>query len=951
MKHLLIYFSLTAGLAQTCAAQQPAVTQQQPAVTQQPAATRYPADLRLWYRQPANSWTEALPIGNGDLGAMIYGGAGEDQLQFNVSTWWTGRPRSYQREDAGEYLEPIRKLLFEGKQADAEALAQQHFMGKKDPDEATYETLKTDWLKKVRSDTTWAMAPVDGNWATMILPTLNGWETAGLEGVDGAIWFQHDFDLPTEWSGKTLNLDLGRIRDVDFTYINGHLVGTSEGISIKRHYNIPASFLHPGRNHIAVQVLNFDDKGGLTGVKGNRPPFVIYPEGATQPLRIDSVWHYRIQDENPPTLPKYEAEYQPFGDLYLKFKTKNPQDYVRDLDLQTAIATTSYTDGGVHYKREYLASAPQHAIVIHLTADKPGAINFSAALKTIQRDFNIRRVDGHTMALYEKAKEGVLKGVAYLHIETRNGNNDGVDVSGADEALITLTAATSFVNYHDVSANPESVCQTRSTSLQSVDWRTLRANHIKEYQKLFKTFSISFGHSRNDLPTDQRIMRYDVKNDPGFIALYVQYARYLMISSSRPGSLYPANLQGIWNNELSPPWGSKYTTNINLEMNYWPSESLGLSSCADPLFRLIEDLSKAGAATAEDYYHAPGWVLHHNTDIWCGTAPINASNHGIWPTGGAWLCHQVWEHFLYTRDTAFLRKYYPVMRSAAEFFVKFLIPDPKHGWLISTPSASPEHGGLVAGPTMDHQIIRDLFKNCIDAAGILHTDAADAKVWQQKYARIAPNQIGRYGQLQEWLEDKDDTSDTHRHISHLWGVYPGTDITWKDSALMKAARQSMIYRGDEGTGWSLAWKVNCWARFHDGDHALRLFDKLLSNAVGYTGEHGGVYPNMFDAHPPFQIDGNFGGAAGIAEMLVQSRDTVIDLLPALPAALPDGEIRGLHARGGVTIDMSWKHGVLQNATFHSHAGRSYRLRYKDYRLGVSGRLRQVRTNGELKPIF
>jgi alpha-L-fucosidase 2 len=573
-------------------------------------------------------------------------------------------------------------------------------------------------------------------------------------------------------------------------------------------------------------------------------------------------------------------------------------------------------------------------------------------LKTPQRKFSIRRIDRHTLELLETANESVLQGAACLHIDAIRGSvsvaNDSIYVIGADEATLTLTGATSFVNYHDASANPAAIGEMRSKALESVPWAALRSAHLREYQKQFDRFSIRLG-APSDLPTDQRIVQYTVEKDPDLIALYVQYARYLLLSSSRPGAAYPANLQGLWNDEINPPWGSKYTTNINLEMNYWPAEPLNLSACSTPLFHLIKNLSLAGHATAEAYYNAPGWVLHHNTDLWCGTAPINASNHGIWPTGGAWLCHQLWEHYLFTKDRAFLAAYYPLMRSAADFFVHFLIKDPKKGWLISTPSASPEHGGLVAGPTMDHQIIRDLFRNCITAAAILHTDTVFCHTLEEKYRQIAPNQIGKYGQLQEWLEDKDDTADTHRHISHLWGVYPGTDITWGDSTLMRAARQSLVYRGDEGTGWSLAWKVNCWARFREGDHALRLVNKLLSSAVGASGERGGVYPNLFDAHPPFQIDGNFGGAAGIAELLLQSQDSSIDILPALPTALPDGTVKGLCARGGFELGLSWDHGVLQNVRLLSRTGGACTLRYKAHTLHLSTQAgEQIRFNGELK---
>lgn len=905
-------------------------------------------DLRLWYLQPARIWTEALPIGNGNLGAMIFGGIAGEHLQVNESTFWTGQPRSYQREDAWKYLDTIRRLLFAGRQAEAEALAQAHFMGKKFPDETVYDSLRPAWFRKVRSDTS-LLSANDKDWPIMNVPTPDGWETAGLEGVDGAVWFKTSFDLPDNCQGKDVELDLGRIRDADFTYVNGMLVGSDEGISKKRVYRIKASLLKPRHNVIAIQVLNYFDKGGLTGRKGADDLFIRCSSGVVQPVALPHEWRYWIQDRNPPQMPQYEAEYQPFGDLYLTFPAGHPGDYRRELDLRTAVARTSYTDNGVHYTREYFASAPNQAIVIHLTADKPGRISFQLAMKTPQKVFSIRRIDGHTLALLETADNGVLKGVAFLHVETRGGRNDGNAVSGADEAVVTMVAATSFINYHDVSGDPERICQARIRAIRGLSWEELKAAHLREYQRLFNTFSLWLGSSEGSIPTDQRILHYTPATDPGFIALYVQYARYLLLSSSRPGAAYPANLQGIWNDQLNPPWGSKFTTNINLEMNYWPAEPLHLGECSTPLFHLLQSLSQAGKATAADYYRAPGWVLHHNTDLWCGTAPINASNHGIWPTGGAWLCHQIWEHYLFAKDLAFLREYYPIMRSCAAFFVGFLIKDPKTGWLISTPSASPEHGGLVAGPTMDQQIIRDLFKNCIAAANVLRVDAALSREWQRDYARLAPNLIGRYGQLQEWLEDKDDTADTHRHISHLWGVYPGTDITWADSTRMRAARQSLIYRGDDGTGWSLAWKVNCWARFRDGNHALRLVDKLLSSAVGATGEHGGVYPNLFDAHPPFQIDGNFGGAAGIAEMLIQSQDSIIDILPALPAALPQGSVRGICARGGFDLDIRWKEGRLRDVVVVSHAGGPCVLRYKGRETRLSTTVgKTYRLTGELK---
>jgi beta-galactosidase len=868
-------------------------------------------DNLLWYRQPAEKWTGALPVGNGNLGAMIFGGVKEDHLQFSESTLWTGGPRSYQRKDAWQYLDRIRQLLFAGKQAEAETLAGEHFMGRKDGDDSVYAVMKADWVRKVRRDTSFAYAAYDDkDWKEIAVPMSDGWEAAGLQGLDGAVWFRRSFDLPAHWEGKDTMLELGRIRDVDYTYVNGTLIGSGEGISKKRKYNIPAALLHPGKNIIAIQVINFDDKGGLTGLKGAG-------------MMLAGKWRYKVQDDAPPPLPKYQAQYQPFGDLYVDL-AGHAEGYRRELDIGKAIATVSYDDAGVHYKREYFVSAPHQVLVMHVSADRPGKIDLRALLKTPHKEFSTRRIDDSTLALYVKVRDGVLHGVSHLRVRALRGttrvSNDGIIVRGADEVTLLLMAATSFTG------DPEAIC--RQVMKQLPGYAAIKDIHIREYQHYFNTFSIRLGASLS-LPTDERIFRYSPEKDPGLLALYVQYARYLLISSSRPGAHLPANLQGIWNDLLTPPWGSKYTTNINLEMNYWPAELLNLSSCSDPLFRRIKDLAVAGAATADAYYKAPGWVLHHNTDLWCGTAPINASNHGIWVTGGAWLCHQVWGHYLFTGDRRFLQAYYPVMKGAAQFFVHFLVRDPVTGALISVPSNSPEHGGLVAGPAMDHQIIRDLFRNCIAASEVLGIDGRFRDSLSQKVGQIAGNKVGRYGQLQEWLEDKDDTADTHRHISHLWGVYPGVDISWKDSMLMKAARQSLIYRGDEGTGWSLAWKVNCWARFLDGDHALQLVNKLLSSADGTEGgEKGGVYPNMLDAHPPFQIDGNFGGAAGVAEMLLQSQDSIIELLPALPHGLPDGEVKGICARGGFELSMRWESGELVSAEVLSKLGGKCVLKYR-----------------------
>lgn len=890
--------------------------------------------LRLWYPQPADKWTEALPIGNGRLGAMVFGGPETDRIQFNEETLWTGEPRDYHREGAVQYLPQIRQLLFEGKQAEAEQLAEAHFMGKMS-NEAQYEAQKAAWVKQVSS----TGVPDDEvmQWQEMSIPTEDGWERVvqDMEGIDGAVWFRKTFELPASWQGKSLMLVLGRIRDDDFTYVNGKRVGASQGKDTDRTYQIPASLLQAGTNEIMVQVINYDDKGGLTGIRRNDDPLHLHPVGEDEnQISLNGSWQYAIQDDEPPAFPQYEAAYQPFGDLWLHFKGHaSPQNYRRELDISHAISRVSYEVDGIQYTREYFASEPHQVIAIRLTASEPGKITFDATLNSKHKYAETQKIDDHTLGLSVKVKYGALQGASYLQVQPSGGewsvSDDHISVQEADEATLYLTAATNYVNYQDVSDNPVTRCQEALQNVQGQDYTQIKTAHLQEYQQYFDSLSIDLGgHAADTLSTDERLARFAASPDPALVALYLQYGRYLLISSSRPGTL-PANLQGIWNDELTPPWDSKYTTNINLEMNYWPAEVLHLSACHQPLFQLIKEVAVQGAKTAKAHYGCPGWVLHHNTDLWRATAPVNAANHGIWVTGGAWLSHHVWDHFLFTQDTAFLKSEgYPLMKEAARFFTCFLVKDSETGWLISTPSNSPETGGLVAGPTMDHQLIRDLFQNCIRASEILGTDQAFRDTLQEKIPQIAPNQIGQHGQLQEWLQDIDDPENHHRHVSHLWGVYPGHDITWEeDPKLMQAARQSLLYRGDEGTGWSLAWKINLWAHFKEGDHAYELVKMLLSPAEQPGGERGGSYANLFDAHPPFQIDGNFGGATGIAEMLMQSTADKIELLPALPSALPSGEINGLCARGGFVLNISWREGKLEQLEITSKAGGNCKLIY------------------------
>ena len=754
--------------------------------------------------------------------------------------------------------------------------------------------------------------------------------------------------------------------------------GFSQSSNLKLWYNQPAkniweAALPVGNGRVAAMVYGNTDKEIIQlnessvwsgGPNRNDNPDALAALPEIRKLIFDEKYQEasKLASENIQSKKNNGMKFQPVANLELSFPghdSANVSNYNRELDIEKAVAKVSYTVNGVRFIREVFSSFPDQVIVVHLVADKPASLtlNLGATCPHLISSVTTKANDLLVIAGKTSDHEGVKSMINFTSLikaisigGTITSDGKQIHIKNAHSVTIFISVATNFVNYNDVSANEAKRAEDYLNDAIKIPYSRLLSKHIAAYQRYFSRVKLDLGTTDSlKNPTDIRLRDFASGNDPQFVVLYFQFNRYLLISSSQPGG-QPANLQGIWNAGMNPSWDSKYTININTEMNYWPAEETNLTEMHEPLIQMVKDLSVTGRETAKVMYRAGGWLAHHNTDIWRITGPVDGINSAMWPMGGAWLSQHLWEKYMYSGDKEYLKTVYPVLKGASQFYLDFLIEEPVHKWLVASPSMSPENkpnlpelkntASIAAGVTMDNQILFDLFSNTIHAAEALNADKDFIDKIKAVRKRLPPMQIGRYSQLQEWMQDVDNPKDQHRHVSHLFGLYPGKQISpYNTPELFDAARTSLIYRGDGGTGWSMAWKVNFWARFLDGNHAFTMIGNQLTpaRAKGSTMGGGGTYPNLFDAHPPFQIDGNFGCTAGISEMLVQSHDGALHLLPALPEAWENGSVNGLRSRGGFEIvNLAWENGRIIKVVIKSTLGGNCRLRVPNNLIADAG---------------